>query len=150
MRFFRGMAVILAVVFCVASPSQADERETARQLLQRTVFSPDFRPKNFRGGEWFGDGDSYLALEPAASGQGTDIVRYKTATGERDMFIPASRLIPTGAKGPLDIDDYHFSPDGKQLLVFTNSQKVWRQNTRGDYWVLNLESGALRKLGGTR
>src|SRR5277367_436850 len=40
------------------------------------------------------------------------------------------------------------SSDGQEVLVFTNSQTVWRQNTRGDYWILNLKSGALRKLGG--
>src|SRR5262249_45705980 len=48
----------------------------------------------------------------------------------------------------LDIDDYAWSPDGKQLLVFTNTKKVWRQNTRGDYYVLDVASGAQKKLGG--
>ena len=34
------------------------------------------------------------------------------------------------------------------LLVFTNTQPVWRLNTRGDYWVLDRTSGKLRQLGG--
>ncbi|TFG42753.1 MAG: S9 family peptidase, partial [Gemmatimonadales bacterium] len=34
------------------------------------------------------------------------------------------------------------------LMIFTNTEKVWRQNTRGDYWVLDRSSGALRQLGG--
>jgi dipeptidyl-peptidase-4 len=34
------------------------------------------------------------------------------------------------------------------MLVYTNSKKVWRQNTRGDYWVLDVASGKLTKLGG--
>ena len=34
-----------------------------------------------------------------------------------------------------------------RVLVFTNSKRVWRQNTRGDYWVLDRKSGVLRKLG---
>ena len=33
-------------------------------------------------------------------------------------------------------------------MIFTNTRKVWRQNTRGDYWVLDLDSGRLKKLGG--
>jgi dipeptidyl-peptidase-4 len=49
---------------------------------------------------------------------------------------------------PLAVEDYSVSPDGKQLLVFTNSQKVWRENTRGDFWALDLASGSPRKLGG--
>ena len=49
---------------------------------------------------------------------------------------------------PLDVEDYAWSADGKKLLIFTNTERVWRQNTRGDYWVLNLQDGALKKLGG--
>jgi dipeptidyl-peptidase 4 len=125
-----------------------DARESAKKLLERTMFNPEFRPKSFRGGEWFGNGDSYLALEPSASGNGTDIVRYQTASGARDVLIPASRLIPSGETKGLEIEDYRFSSDGQQLLIFTNTQAVWRQHTRGDYWILNLQSGGLRKLGG--
>ncbi len=32
--------------------------------------------------------------------------------------------------------------------MFTNTARVWRDNTRGDYWVLDIPSGALRRLGG--
>jgi dipeptidyl-peptidase 4 len=148
MRLLRRIAVGLGVVVISVSAVHADQRQSARQLLERTMFNPDFRPKSFHGGEWFGDGSSYLALEPSSTGHGTDIVRYQTATGARDILISASRLTPPGEKTPLDVEDYSFSPDGHQLLVFTNSQTVWRQNTRGDYWILNLQSGALRKLGG--
>ncbi len=60
--------------------------------------------------------------------------RHRRANGAR----PASRLVPPGAKTPLDIDDYAWSADGRRLLIFTNTKKVWRQNTRGDYWVLDV------------
>jgi dipeptidyl-peptidase-4 len=33
--------------------------------------------------------------------------------------------------------------------VFTNSKKVWRQNTRGDFWALELATWRLTKLGGS-
>ncbi|MGE3527257.1 MAG: S9 family peptidase, partial [Gemmatimonadales bacterium] len=58
-----------------------------------------------------------------------------------------SRLIPAGAAEPLAIDGYQWSPDGRLLLLFTNSKPVWRQNTRGDYWVLDRTTWALRRLG---
>ncbi|HMD10106.1 MAG TPA: DPP IV N-terminal domain-containing protein [Candidatus Acidoferrum sp.] len=110
--------------------------------------SPEFRVKTFRGGTWLGNGDFYLAIEPSATAGGTDIVRYQTTTGAREILVAASRLIPAGEKTPLPVEDYTMSSDGRQVLVFTNSTTVWRQNTRGDYWVLDLKSGALRKLGG--
>ena len=34
------------------------------------------------------------------------------------------------------------------MLIFTNSRRVWRKNTRGDYWVFDLNGRDLRKLGG--
>ena len=135
MRVFRRIAVTLAIALSSAVFSHADERESARKLLESTMFNPEFRPKSFHGGEWFGDGGSYLALEPLSSGRGTEIVRYQTATGARDVFVPASGLIPFGGNKTLDIADYRFSADGYQVLIFPNSQTVWRKNTRGDYWI---------------
>ncbi|MFI5096030.1 MAG: S9 family peptidase [Candidatus Acidiferrales bacterium] len=148
------MSVAVLVGFSLSSALatplalDADQTQSAAKLLARTMFNPEFRVKSFRGGEWFGNGNSYLALEPSETPNGTDIVRYQTATGVRDILVSASRLIPAGEKTPLPVEKYAFSPDGNQLLLFTNSKTVWRQNTRGDFWLLNLKTGALRKLGG--
>ncbi|HEX3865852.1 MAG TPA: DPP IV N-terminal domain-containing protein, partial [Gemmatimonadaceae bacterium] len=51
---------------------------------------------------------------------------------------------------PIDIEDYSWSPDHTKLLISTKTARVWRANTRGDYWVLDLShaNGALTKLGG--
>ena len=62
--------------------------------------------------------------------------------------MPAAHLIPPGRVRPLPVDDYALSKDGARLLIFTNSKRVWRQNTRGDYWVLDRATRELRKLGG--
>ena len=56
--------------------------------------------------------------------------------------------MPTPDAQPMKIEDYSWSDDNKQLLIFTNTKKVWRLNTRGDYWLLDLASGRLKKLGG--
>ncbi|HXI29778.1 MAG TPA: S9 family peptidase, partial [Vicinamibacterales bacterium] len=78
----------------------------------------------------------------------SEIVRYDAKSGARTILVSAAQLTPKGRPAPLDIDDYAWSRDSRRLLVFTNTRKVWRQNTRGDYWVLDLGSGALRQLGG--
>jgi dipeptidyl-peptidase-4 len=88
-------------------------------------------------------------VEPAAAGPGQDLVRYDVERGSREVLVPASRLVPPGGSEPIHIQDYAWSPDGTQLLVFTNTQPVWRLNTRGDYWVLDRPSGKLRQLGGS-
>jgi dipeptidyl-peptidase 4 len=156
-RVARGKRGLLSAFLMSACPVAAittlpsaygQLRESAAKQIARTMVNPEFRPKSFRGGTWLGNGDSYLDLEPSASGAGSDIVKYSTATGEREILVAAERLIPAGEKTPLPVEDYSLSTDGRRVLVFTNSKTVWRRNTRGDYWVLDLTSGTLRKLGG--
>ena len=47
------------------------------------------------------------------------------------------------------MENFTFSTDGQRVLLYTNSKRVWRQNTKGDYWVLEVATGKLRKLGGS-
>ncbi|MGH7594584.1 MAG: S9 family peptidase [Gemmatimonadales bacterium] len=118
-------------------------------MLHRIFASRDFVSDRFGPARWIEHGDAYTTVErsPAIRG-GADIVRYATATGVRSEYVSAAQMTPPGATRPLAFDDYSWSEDGKQLLLFTNTERVWRQNTRGDYWVLNRVTGALRKLGG--
>jgi dipeptidyl-peptidase-4 len=46
------------------------------------------------------------------------------------------------------VTSYAWSADRKRALLFTNTRKVWRENTRGDYWLLDRTARSLRKLGG--
>lgn len=145
----RGILLLLAVLSTCAIlnaqlPSDLDT------LLKRIFDKEDFKAKTFGPARWMEGGAAYTTVEAsAATKDAKDIVRYEAATGTRTVLVAAARLQPQGATKPLAIDDYSWSKGGKQLLLFTNSQKVWRQNTRGDYWVLNLATGRLRQLGGT-
>ncbi|GJG85957.1 peptidase S9 [Gemmatimonadetes bacterium T265] len=123
--------------------------DPTRVTLERVFASRDFAPQPARGRRWLADGAGYTSLEPAANGAGgRDLVRYDAATGQRTVLVPATRLVPPGAATPVAVEDYAWSPEGARLLVFTNSQRVWRQNTRGDYWVVDPAGGPMRKLGG--
>ncbi len=98
--------------------------------------------------QWMDGGNRYTILEPSAANKDqNDLVAYDTATGARTVLLPAAKFIPAGAKDPLSLDAYTWSADNKLLLIFANSQKVWRRNTRGDYWVLRLSDGKLSQLG---
>ncbi len=127
-----------------ASPISAD----SAKLLRRLFASTDFEVKNFGPARWLDGGAFYTTVEPSAADKDAqDIVRYETATGKREVLVSSEKLIPAGGKSPLAIEDYSWSQDKTRLLLYTNSTPVWRQNTRGDYWVLYLPSGKLQKLG---
>jgi dipeptidyl-peptidase-4 len=112
-----------------------------RIFTERAYDVPRFGPAR-----WLPGGRAYTTLERTPSG-GSEIARYDAATGARSVMVAASRLTPRGRSTPLDVDDYQWSADGRKLLVFTNTVRVWRQNTRGDYWVLDFTRDALARNG---
>ena len=147
MRFPKLFAASLLLTLHPLDCAASDELDKA---LHQIFETNELAIGSFGPARWIEQGNAYTTVEPAFAPAGArEIVRYETATGKRSVLISAAALTPPGAKEPLKLDDYHWSGDARQLLVFTNTKKVWRNNTRGDYWVLNLATGALKKLGGT-
>ena len=141
--------VSLCLLWVVAVPARAQERATLEERLSRIFQDRAYDAKSFGPARWLDGGAAYTTVEPSEAVDGaSDVVRYDTATGARTILVSASDRIPPGASGPLEVDDYVWSNDRGKLLLFTNTERVWRRNTRGDYWVLDLQSRAWRKLGG--
>jgi len=143
----RRCLILGLVLLSATAPAaqQADRSATLRAQIDRIFKDHAYDPPRFGPARWLPDGTAYAIVERSASG--TEIARYDAVSGTRTVTVTARQLVPEGAGHPLDIEDYSWSSDGKRLLIFTNTRKVWRQNTRGDYWVLDAGSGSLRKLG---
>ncbi|MDN5217376.1 S9 family peptidase [Fulvivirgaceae bacterium BMA12] len=117
--------------------------------LERIFSGNEFSSEYFGPAKWIDNGNGYTTLESSPSHPGfRDIVRYESASDEQEILVSAAALIPQGQAQPLQISNYSWSPDKSRLLIYTNTARVWRQNTRGDYWVLNLADKSLTKLGG--
>ncbi len=112
---------------------------------------------------WLEDGSGYTALETVAEYTDVDpkrdeedeiikwpedIVFYIPETLDRSILISAAQLTPGEVEKALTVDDYIWSEDMSKLLIYTNSVKVWRTKSRGDYWMLDIKSGELWQLGG--
>lgn len=110
------------------------------------LFDGSFGAEGF-GPAWWLEDSGLATLERAEGGEGRDLVRYDPASGKREIIVAAKQLVPAGGSAPLSIADYRFSEDGRQVLIFTNTRRVWRRHTRGDYWLLERSSGKLRQLG---
>jgi dipeptidyl-peptidase-4 len=145
----RVISVLAAASALAATALPGQVPASAEDMLRRVFAARDFAPERFGPARWVAGGSAYTTVEPAAGRSGgSEIVRYETATGARSVAVAARQLVPPGDTAPLEVDDYDWSSDATKLLVFTNTRRVWRQNTRGDYWVLELGSGAVKKLGG--
>lgn len=96
--------------------------------------------------DWLPDGDHYSQTEK--NSQGTyDIVSYSAENDQRSILIPAQQLINPATGKQISVRDMEFDASGQKVLLFTNTRKVWRYHTRGDYWVLDMTTGRLQQLG---
>jgi dipeptidyl-peptidase-4 len=96
-----------------------------------------------RGIKWSNDGNSYYRVEK------NEIVQYTLPANEANIIVSKQQLTPEGSDSPLKISFYTCSQDQQMVLLFTNTKKVWRLNSRGDYWILDMKSGKLNQLGKT-
>jgi dipeptidyl-peptidase-4 len=149
MSTWRHFLIVAVVGFLWTGTATAQGQASPAALtLDRLFGSREFSSERFGPARWMKDGESFTTLEPNAEiANARDLVHYTAASGARRVLVSATRLVPAGASAPLSIEDYAWSADGTVLLVFTNSKKVWRQNTRGDYWMYDLRASRLRKLG---
>ena len=145
----RPAAFLTLLAISALYPTVVVGSEELTQRLKRIFSSDAFASKRFGPARWIRGGAAYTTLEDSTAKAGAkEIVEHDTATGKSTILISASQLTPPKAEKPLTIDDYRWNKDSSRLLVFTETRKVWRQNTRGDYWLLDRSSGTLKKLGG--
>lgn len=78
----------------------------------------------------------------------SSVPRFLAAPSVEHVLVSSEMLTPAGAKKPLRMDSYQWSHGKTKLLIFANTQHVWRYNTRGEYWVLDRESKSLTQIGG--
>lgn len=141
---FRLFTCLLSF-YVVSSFGQQDQSLLS---VDRIYNSREFSQQRFGPARWVEGGKAYTTLESSNSNKGSyDIIRYTTTTGERSVLVDAAKLIPDGQNEPLKIRNYEWSNNREMLLIFTNTKRVWRRHTRGDYWVLNLQTGSLKQVG---
>ena len=138
-RFFVGFFLLL-----MSAPLlQAQTSLTLEDIYSKGVYSQ----KGYGPVRWMKDSKVYSTLETNNQVGGKDIVKYDARTGKRSLLFSAEALIPANASQPLAIADYVWSEDNSKLLIFTNTRRVWRYNTRGDYWVMDVATKKLKQLG---
>ena len=92
---------------------------------------------------WSVDGNSYYRVEK------NELVQYTLPDNKPIVILSKQQLTPVGSTNPLQFSFYSFSGDQQKVLLFTNTKRVWRLNSKGDYWMLDRNSGALTQLGKT-
>ncbi len=135
---------------CQPPTANAQQPDQSQLTIDRIFSKADeFGTETWGPAYWLNDSSAYTTLEVSETIEDAkDIVKYDPESGDREIIVHAESLIPSGQSTPLKVKDYAFSPSFNKILIFTNTMRVWRLETRGDYWVLDRDSGSLTKLGG--
>lgn len=64
---------------------------------------------------------------------------------KQSTILSKSQLTAAGFTG--EIEKLVWNDSKTKVLVYTNSKKVWRENTKGDYWFFDLTTGKGKQLG---
>ena len=93
---------------------------------------------------WAADGYQYYSLQSGG------LVELDTRDSAKKTVVLTRQMVTPAGGSALQIENYSVSDDGQRVLIYTNSKRVWRQNTRGDYWIYDLGAKTLKQLGKDR
>ncbi|HLV24765.1 MAG TPA: S9 family peptidase [Gemmatimonadales bacterium] len=113
----------------------------AGTLTVERIFSADFRSAPMPSLVWMQDGRSYLDVRSDPQG-GSNIVRVDLVSGNVTTMAAASSLVDASGDR-ITVEAIELSGDERKALLFSNSVRVWRANTRGMYHVYDF---ATRKV----
>ncbi len=126
---------VAVLLFLLAAEVMAGERLTLRDIT-----SGEFRGESMAAVQALGDGESYAQL----SDDGKRIERYEYRTAKlSETLFDVERAQGDRLEG---IDGYMMSPDGKYLLIQTNTKRIYRHSFTAVYYIYNIGTRELAPL----
>jgi dipeptidyl-peptidase-4 len=108
-------------------------------------FSGEFSQDYERDIQWDANGEGYITIEPSSTMEGVDELVHYTSDQVRTLFLGADQL--DAKEGSFAIESFRRSDDDTKVLLFNNSSRVWRSNSKGDYWVYDRALQTVQQLG---
>ncbi len=148
MKFWMRPTLLLAALLltCPLFPAQARQAADHPALTLEDIHaSRTFAGKSFQGGRWAAEGPVVTFIE-SDEHNASHLISYNLETDRRERLIDGARLHAPDVDRLIRIEDYAFSRDGRKALLYTDSERVWRANTRGYYYIYDLDGGTLTPL----
>lgn len=148
----RRVILFALAVLALANNSSFTNAQEKKISSSRLTIDAIFAEKQFElvpvTGHWQSDSQGFERIKNDPASGASSIIRISLSNpNAEDVLVPSDWLKPTQTAKPLEIDSFEWSKDRTKLLIFTNTKRVWRLNTRGDYWVLDLPSKKLFRIG---
>lgn len=147
MTTYQRVTLLLYILLMCSGEVFAQNRIDIAETLQSRAYGSIVHPSYAQHIEWMPDGEHYIQVEQNDKFQ-KEIVVYSVKDESKSVLIPADQLmVDKTNEHQIEPWDYSFSNNLEKVLLFTNTKKVWRYHTRGNYWVLDRKSGELHQLG---
>ena len=133
-------ALALALVALLGAPHGLAQSAPERpSLTLETLFaSPEFFGDRFQGGAWAEEGARLLYVDADRATGTASLVQLDLQDDSRTVLIDGATLARPDGEGFVAIEDYAYSADGSKALLYTDSERVWRLNTKGIYYVYDF------------
>tara|TARA_Y100000589_G_scaffold84891_1_gene78834 strand:- start:4672 stop:6819 length:2148 start_codon:yes stop_codon:yes gene_type:complete len=113
----------------------AQKKEVTLENIWKTY---DFYPKSVNGFKSMQDGNYYTKLDK--NGKNSQINKYSFRTGQKIRTIIDSKNVE------IDINNYKFSKDEKNVLFANDTEKIYRYSSKSIYHIYNLKTKKLIKI----
>ena len=115
---------------------------SAAKLDLKSITSGDFREETMASLKPMADGESYSQV----STDGTKILKFSFKTGKQTGVLFDLNNV-RGPKIRIDrIDGYIFSPDGKRMLIQTDTRYVYRRSFTATYYIYEVDNNKMAPL----
>ena len=142
-----GLLVVLLLLAPFRAASAQEVAADRTELTLEDLFaSSAFRGASFQGGRWAEEGPIIRYIKSVPDGEATHLVSYNLETGEEIRLIDGTNLYAEGVDRLIQIEDYAYSPDESRVLIYTDSERVWRLNTKGYYYLYDLNTEELTPI----
>ena len=146
MNKLKILLTLSVAAICFIWSANAQDNRNKTLTIEEAVGGRMFSTRGAGAVSWLRDGEGYSRLEQNDATGGMDIVRYEAADNKRSVIVPSEKLMNQETGKPVEISSFTWSADNNKILIFNNTKRVWRYNTKGDYWVLDVRSGKLQQL----
>ena len=127
--------VMCVMMLLATSNVSADNKITLKDVTGKT-----FTPKYITGVDPIKGTDRYASI----SNDGRQIIEYAFKTGNQTRVL--FDIANTHGENIKQLDGYTLSPDGKRMLIQTNTHKIYRRSFTADYYIYTIQSRKLEKL----
>ncbi|MBQ3877694.1 MAG: S9 family peptidase [Prevotella sp.] len=112
----------------------------AQQLTLKDITDGQFREETMAAVEPLADGESYAQI----SANGKQIVKYSFSTGKQtEVLFDAAKARGGGVER---VEGYVMSPDGKRMLIQTNTSRIYRHSFTATYYIYTIANQKLEPL----